>query len=270
VAGALRERLRSLPLAVYLYHRLRERLPLRMAQTPYGFRMAGRADMREGAFETEEVALLRELFGGCDVFVDAGANAGLYTCLARGAGRRALAIEPSAANLRLLRANLRANGWDDTEVVAAGLAAAAGEAELFGTDTGASMLAGWAGQSKRTLLREKIALRTLDELLGARFAGERLLVKVDVEGAEHDLLLGAAQTLARAPAPAWLIEICLTENFPGGVNPNYASTFEAFFSRGYRAVTANAARRPVTRADVARWAAEGRAASGTHNYLFSR
>ena len=266
----LRARLRQIPLAAYWYQRLRESLQARPVPTRHGFRFAGNAAMQAGDFETEEVTLVSSLLDGCDLLVDVGANVGLYTCVARGRGRQAIAVEPLPANLRLLRANLAANGWSDTEIAAVGLAAEEGTAVLFGSDTGASLIPGWATLPQRTLLRHTIRLTTLDALLGQRFAGERLLIKADIEGAELGMLRGAARTLERSPAPAWLVEICLTENFPGGVNPDYAATFEQFFARGYAARTANAAARGVTREDVARWAAQDRADSGSYNYLFTK
>ncbi len=269
---SLRDRLRNVPIAAYLYHRLRDMLLLGapMSGTPYGFRMAGNAAVRAGAFEPEEVALVRSLLAECAALIDVGANIGLYSCLARSVGRRAVAIEPHPGNLRLLRANFAANGWRDTEIVAKGLAAAPGSAELLGANTGASLVPGWATLSRRTLLRQTIELTTLDALLEGRFAGERLLIKVDIEGSEFAMLRGAARTLERDPAPAWMVEICLTENFPDRVNPDYVATFDAFFSRGYAARTANGEARPVTRADVERWARQGRAESGSYNYLFVR
>lgn len=273
IVASLRSRLRRIPLASWLYHKLRGALlPLGagVSETPYGFRMAGNAAMQAGRFEHEEVLLLRSLLGECAALIDVGANVGLYTCLARSMGRRAVAVEPHPDNLRVLRANLAANGWDDTEVVPMGLAQTPGSAELYGTDTGASLLAGWASLPRRTLLRRTIPVTTLDTLLEGRFAGERLLIKADIEGAEYAMLRGAAGTLDRSPAPAWMVEICLTENFPQGANPDYVATFDEFFSRGYMARTANDAMRPVTRADVVRWASNGQAESGSHNYLFTR
>ena len=268
---SLRAQLRKIPLAAYWYHRLRELLVPggSMSATPYGFRMAGHAQMQAGRFEPDEIALTQSLLAERDVLVDVGANVGLYTCLARSLGRRALAVEPLPTNLRLLRANLAANGWSDTEVVVAGLAQEAGSAELFGTDTGASLVPGWASLPRRTMLRRTIRLTTLDALLEHRFVGERLLIKADIEGAEYAMLLGAARTLERDPAPAWLVEICLTENFPDGPNPDYVATFDQFFSRGYEARAANSAAR-VAREDVLRWAAQGRSDSGSYNYLFTK
>ncbi len=267
---ALRARLREVPWLALCVQRLRELLRPAGAQTRHGFRFAGNTAMQAGEFEAEELKLVRELLLRCDRLIDIGANIGLYTCIARHLGKQALAVEPLPDNLRLLRANLAANGWSDTEVVEFGLAEQDGSAELYGADTGASLRAGWATLPRRTLLRRKIRLTTLDALLEGRFAGERLLIKADIEGAEHGMLRGAARTLERRPAPAWLVEICLTENFPDGPNPDYVATFEQFFSRGYAARTANAAGRSVTREDVARWAAQGRSESGAYNYLFTK
>jgi len=268
----LRGRLRRVPWLSLAYHRVRESLlPLaRAVRTPYGFRFKGSAAMQAGSFEREEMDLVRGLLAERDVLIDVGANVGLYTCLARSLGKPAVAVEPLPSNLRMLRANLAANRWADTEIAEVGLAALAGEAELLGTDTGASLVPGWAGLPHRTLLRRTIRLETLDRLLAGRFAGQRLLIKIDIEGAELACLRGAAQTLQRTPAPAWLVEICLAENFPGGANPDFVNTFDLFFEYGYRAWTANAACRPVTREDVGRWAARGRAESGSYNYLFAR
>jgi len=225
--------------------------------------------MQSGKFEQDEVALVQTLLPDHQRFIDIGANIGLYACVARSAGVPVIAVEPLSANMRVLLANLSANGWTDTEVVAAGLASAPGIAEILGDGTGASLLPGWGALPENTLLRERIPLNTLDAILGNRFPNERLLIKIDVEGAEHDLLAGAVATLKRDPSPTWLIEICLDENFPEGGNRHFAETFEVFFALGYRAESASS-RRPVSRTDVLRWAQEGTAEPGGHNYLFQR
>ena len=265
--------LRRQPRLAYLAHAARHAWlsgRQQLVMTPFGFRFAGSSDMQSGAFEPLEVELVRSLLPLHQRFVDIGANIGFYSCLARSFDVPVLAIEPLPTNLRVLLANLAANAWEDTEVVAAGLSSRPGVAEIFGDGTGASLLKGWASLPDNTLLRERIPLTTLDNILGSRFAGERLLIKIDVEGAEHDLLAGAMTTLKRDPAPTWLIEICLKENFPEGGNPRFVETFEKFFELGYRAESANAERRPVGREDVARWAKRGHAELGGHNYLFRR
>jgi FkbM family methyltransferase len=254
------------------YHALRGIFAKPAVATPtqYGFRMAGNAAITSGAFEAEEVELLRKLLPQHDRLVDVGANIGFYSCLARQMSKPVVAVEPLAENVTLLMSNLCVNGWDDTEVVVAGLSDKGGIAEIFGSDTAASLVAGWASRSERSLIRERISLTTLDALLAGRFLNERLLVKVDVEGGECELLKGATKTLSRLPAPTWMIEICLSENFPGGRNPRYVETFDVFFDHGYVAKTVNREQTQVTRKDVSDWAAMGHTPTGIYNYLFSR
>lgn len=268
----LRERLRGLEwlaFAVHQYRTARRRLALKPQPTPHGFKFAGNRAMQSGAFEPLEVRLLGALIGAADRFVDVGANIGLYTCLARSLGKPAIAIEPLPDNLACLYANLLANGWQDTEVHAAGLAAHPGIATLYGTDTGASLVPGWANAKTYDFLRTTIPLTTLDNVIAERFAGERLAIKVDVEGVEYAMLQGARATLVREPRPVWLVEIVLAEQQqPDGSNRHFADTFEMFFEAGYEAFAASESARRVESDDVRRWVRQGHADAGAHNYVF--
>lgn len=243
------------------------------SETPYGFRLYGSATsaahtaMRKGLFEPEETDVLRRVLAISDVFVDVGANIGFYVCLACHAGRHPVAIEPQPKNLRLLYKNLRANGYDDVEVVEQAVADKPGTAMLYGpSGTGASVIPGWAHQ--HTGYHSAISLTTLDTLLEARFAGKRLLIKIDVEGAEFLVLKGAAATLARHPRPVWMVELCLHEFHPQGMNPDYLATFDKFWEHGYEARTADARQRLIAPGEVLDWIKAGRSDSGVINYLF--
>jgi hypothetical protein len=110
---------------------------------------------------------------------------------------------------------------------------------------------------------------TLDTLLGNRFQGRKLLVKIDVEGVEYDVLKGAGAVLAYEPKPVWLVEICLKEHHPGGSNPRYEDTFRIFWERGYRASTAEREPRPVTPEEVVDSVRAGLTRSGIINYIFT-
>ena len=241
--------------------------------TPYGFRLYGSATsvhheaMRKGRFEPEETDLLRRALVSSDVLVDVGANIGFYVCLACHAGKHVVAIEPQPKNLKLLHKNLLANGYQDAEVIPLGVADKPGTAMLYGpSGTGASIIPGWAHQ--HTGYHSVISLTTLDILLEGRFAGKKLLIKIDVEGAEYRVLKGAAATLARHPRPVWMAEICLHEYHPRGMNPDYLATFEKFWEHGYEARTANSKQRLIAPEEVRAWVKAGRAGSGVINYLF--
>jgi len=233
--------------------------------TPFGFLLAGDASMQSGRFEPVETALLQRCIAQADVFVDIGANVGFYTCLARRQGRHAVAIEPLWDNLRYLYRNLTANGWDDVEVWPLGLAPEPGLKTLYGAQTGASLVAGWAGVSPA--FNRTIAVTRLDLILGDRFHGKRMAIKIDVEGAEYGVLQGAGRVLERSPKPVWLIEIVRDLHHPGG-NRDFARTFDLFRSRGYLAYKADAACTPVLDDEICRWAA-GTATPDVNSWIFA-
>jgi len=186
----------------------------------------------------------------------------------RSLGVPVVAFEPLQQNLDYLLMNVDANSGAAVEVLPIGLAAAPGVLSLYGAGTGASLIPHWAGTSG--VLSNRISVNTLDNLIGGRFPGQRLTIKIDVEGAELTVLLGAVQTLCRSPAPRWLVEICLTENYPNGINPDYAAVFDRFFEHGYRCCSVEEGMRPVLRPDVERWARLGKRDFGYVSFYFER
>ena len=248
--------------------------PTRARRTPFGFVLVGSRSihhraMQNGTFERTEVDLVCELLENAQVFVDVGANVGFYSCLARTRGAHVVAVEPQPLNLKYLYGNLLSNGWPDVEVFPVGVAKDPSVVTLYGASTtGASLIANWAGASKR--VSQTIPVSTIDIILGSRFLGRNVLIKLDVEGAEYAALQGASMTLRSTPAPTWLVEVCLDEFHPLTPNPNYRATFELFWDNGYEAWTTNSPRRRIERADVYRWCQLGRSDSGVINYLFMR
>jgi FkbM family methyltransferase len=241
--------------------------------TPLGFKLVSNSYvsnrvMQAGAFEVEETEIIRRHLSGAEVFVDIGANIGFYTCLARSEGKHAIAVEPQPRNLECLYASLLLNGWTDTEVYPVALGDRCGLVTLYGASgPSASLLPGWAAYSKR--FQQTIPLTTLDALLGSRLDGKKLLIKIDVEGAEYGVLKGAKRILSTCPGPTWIVEVCLGEYHPSGVNPDYSATFEMFWTHGYEARTADRNNRLVTPADVRDWIALKRTGLPTYNYVFT-
>lgn len=241
--------------------------------TPYGFQICGSQSMhhiamQRGEFEPEETELFIQQYEQADVVVDVGANIGFYTCLARSYGKHVLAVEPLPRNLKYLMSNLVVNKWSDVEVFPVGLSAKPGLATLYGaSSTGASLIGSWAGASR--VFQRTIPLTTLDILIGNRFEGRRLFIKIDVEGAEYSVLCGAVATLQLNPKPSWVLEICLDEYHPHGMNPDFKSTFELFWKHGYEIRAANKSKKLIKPSDVARWVGSGKCDSGTINYIMT-
>lgn len=243
------------------------------ATTPFGFKLATRAhpayeQMRSGQFEREEMRIFGHLLDRSDAFIDVGANIGYYTCFALQRNKPTVAFEPQAQNLECLYRNIEANGWGDAvEVVPVALSTKPGLLSLYGASgPSASLVKDWAGYSSR--FRQTIPANTMDNLLAGRFPGQRLVVKIDVEGAEFQVLKGALATVARSPRPSWLVEICFREYHPNGVNPDFLQTFALFLDNGYDCYRADETCAPVSRADIQRWLATGVRDSSTFNYVF--
>ena len=234
--------------------------------TPLGFQLVGGHEMQSGTFEPDETRFLETALAVADTFVDIGANIGYFSCLARARGKRVVAFEPLAENLQYLLRNLSLNGFDDVEVFPLGLAERPSLAHLFGGSTGASLVEGWADVA--TSYRSTIATNVLDTLLH-HHAGERMVIKMDVEGGEFRVLQGASLTLARIPRPTWLIEVCLTEHYPSGINPHFEDTFRLFWKHGYRSYTVEKERRPVMPGDIQRWVHNRSRDFGGYNIEFS-
>ena len=242
--------------------------------TPQGFKLTSGFHpayqlMRTGRFEVDETALLTRMLTRADRFIDIGANLGYYTCLALQQGKPVVAFEPQTQNLQCLYRNLLANGWlQGAEVVPVALSDRVGLLELYGASgPSASLIKNWAGYSSR--YRQMVPVSTLDNILGGRFSGQRLLLKIDVEGAEHAVLKGARATLARDPKPTWLVEICLQEFHPEGFNPDFRDIFQLFWEHGYEAYAVAATLQRVTPEDVERWWITRKTDYGTFNYLFA-
>lgn len=240
--------------------------------TPYGFKLIGSNSihhhaMQEGTFEPEEVALFKEQFFQADIFVDVGSNIGFYACLARSAGRHVVAVEPLPKNLEYLSTNLLANGWKDVEVFPVGLSESPGLATLYGaSSTGASLIGNWAGAS--AFFHRTIPISTLDILLGNRFVGKKIFIKIDVEGVEYSVLLGGEGVMQMQPKPTWVLEVCLNQFHPKGVNPDFKDVFDLFWRHGYEARTADKNNKLIQPSDVERWVSLGICDSGTINYKF--
>lgn len=154
-------------------------------------------------YEVAQLTRCRELLEqqGITHFFDIGANFGLYSVLLSGSPsvRVIEAFEPLPRNVNQLSANLYLNGLDTTVTVHS-LALSDGEARMAlfvdGHSTGVSTI-NPEGVARDTAAYDssiEVQTRTLDSLTTLR--DTNVLVKVDVEGAEVQVLQGMQGFLA--------------------------------------------------------------------------
>lgn len=117
-----------------------------------------------------------------DLFIDVGANVGVYTLWAASLGAAVIAVEPAPAAIAQLRANVALNPIANVAIVEAAVTDSPGRAS-FTANAAMSHLGGTA----------TVDATTLDAVLGDRHAAG---VKIDVEGAERLVLEGAGRALA--------------------------------------------------------------------------
>ena len=135
-----------------------------------------------------EMRVWQEWLGEGDVFVDVGANVGLYSIVAAELGCHVIAVEPAPDMASLLRSNVVLNGLDLIEVREVALMAHAGFVHLAGADPNRRSAKPAVGRDQ-----ESLPALTLDDLLGsAPIAG----LKIDVEGNERLVLQGADNLLS--------------------------------------------------------------------------
>lgn len=130
-----------------------------------------------------EMAAWRRFLGDGDLFVDVGANVGIYSILAAELGAESIAIEPAPDTFALLRSNIELNGYR-IRAIPAGAGSAEGQMR-FTSGKDCANLVDPQGPAEVQLL-------TVDSLIGDRMAGG---LKVDVEGYEIEVLRGATKAL---------------------------------------------------------------------------
>ena len=234
-------------------------------ETPYGFKISGPEAMQRGLFEPEETRCIQQYLNEkVDVFIDVGANVGYFTCIARSMNKYTVAVEPLFQNLFFLYANLDVNQWTDVEIFPLGLSDHPGVATIYGPGTAASLIKDWAGVSTKKCT---IPLSTLDIIIGSRFRNKQLLIKIDVEGTEYDVLMGAEETISSQPKPIWLVENCVVGHHPAGYNPNFMQVFDFFWKHGYQAKTLDRISKIVSPVDVELWM-RNKNTEADSNFLF--
>jgi len=131
-----------------------------------------------------------------DVFVDIGANLGLYTCIVmkNGLAPRVIAFEPDRRNRIHLRANLLINDLLDADIQIheIALGAAPGTLRLVPgpeRDIGLSQIV----EDARPGEGYDVEVRRFDDVVA--LAGLKLAIKIDIERYERKALAGMVRTL---------------------------------------------------------------------------
>lgn len=188
----------------------------------------------------EEIAGFLRVAERARTLYDVGAWKGLFSLLFCGLGqrRRAIAYEPSPTGVAAIEALARENGCADLVVRPVAVGASPGRASGRIAPDGIVSIERDASAGRAI---GELALVTLDDEVASLGLAPDLL-KIDVEGYEHEVLVGARRLLARHK-PAICLELHLDLLERRGLSA--ALVIDELASHGYRFETS--AGRPMTR-----------------------
>ncbi len=184
--------------------------------------------------EQVETELVRHIVQPGDVTVDVGANLGWYSSLlareVKSSGR-VYAFEPNQKAARLVKNIARKH--PQLEVRTEALSDQNDWSTFYITD---NWISGSLHAEHQEAEEQRTKMVTLDTFLADSNHNTIDFLKLDAEGAEPQVLDGAARTLDRPDAPIWLLEMSSDEADKAGHHPaDILSCFADASNANYRA-----------------------------------
>lgn len=161
-------------------------------------------NLYSGLMEYEDMAFVLHALRPEDLFVDVGANMGVFTVIAsKVIGAHVVCFEPVPSTFEGLQAQIALNGTQD-RVIANNKGVGREPGTLRFTGGKGAMNQVVAGAVEADAEGQEVAVTTLDSEL----ANDRsMMLKIDVEGFELYVLQGAASVLSSGNVEAILIEL---------------------------------------------------------------
>lgn len=173
-----------------------------------------------GTFESAELAFVERFLKPGMTMLDLGAHHGLYTLLGSkrvAPGGKVFAFEPSPRERRALHLNVLLNLCWNVTIQGLALGSENTRANLFvvdGSQTGCNSLRPPDVLCGTSPVRVRVT--RLDDWLDSQRIDQVDFIKLDVEGAELDVLMGAERLLDRTPRPVILAEVQDVRTHPWG------------------------------------------------------
>jgi FkbM family methyltransferase len=195
----------------------------------------GAAIYWRGAHDWAPIFVLGKILRKGQTIIDVGANQGEYSLWAvkqTGQNGKVIAFEPMDGLFEQLKTNFSLNPSYQKALIPikTGLSDKPGQLSLYGKEGDNEGVNTMFPTDSHTVLIQEIKLDSLDHQLKELNCGHVDLIKVDVEGAELQVLKGALRTL-EAHRPYLMIEINREACLAGGYEPE--EIFELLRPLGY-------------------------------------
>lgn len=169
--------------------------------------------LEQSEFEGLEQAFLWLYLRSGDTFLDGGTHAGLFSCIAAKCisyGGKIFGFDPNPLCLSLYKQNLEELGFRNFTALNVGLSDEDGIAQLLLGKPGLSAFSTFASNAihhaEISCETMQVTQRSLDSILCEFQVPCITLAKLDVEGWEKFVLMGAQQSIVAGKFPVWMIE----------------------------------------------------------------
>jgi len=162
---------------------------------------------------------IERILEGGDIFLDIGANVGIFSLIASRRFRTVYSFEPTPDTCRYFRRNIDISGVDNVHLFPLALSDKSGEMTLYSNplNSGGNSLQPFPEEFLRfNSITEPqkwvVEISTLDKIVFDCQMQQLDLIKIDVEGHECNVVVGAKRTIERFK-PDLFIEVSSFENF---------------------------------------------------------
>ena len=151
-----------------------------------------------GTYEVPIQNIFTQHLKAGDVFYDIGANVGFFTIIAAklvGNTGKVYAFEPGQGNASSIRHNAQLNNFTHVEVIEKAVSHSSGEGQLLLAQYSGGHALATADAPPDLAGEVTVDLVSIDDLIAQKQIQPPNFVKVDVEGAELDVLKGMTETI---------------------------------------------------------------------------
>ncbi|MHA1665023.1 MAG: FkbM family methyltransferase [Candidatus Njordarchaeales archaeon] len=175
-------------------------LPFVIVPTSYGIFITPPASPKAqmlGTYEPTVSQIIKSSLETGDIFIDVGAHAGYYTLMCARLAKKVIAFEPNPINYKFLYFNILLNRLKNVVAVKAAVSDFDGYGELNVPYQKGKVLTSQSSLIHRGERTFNVRVVTLDKILDSIHITQPFIIKIDVEGAELNVIKGALRTLSK-------------------------------------------------------------------------
>ena len=185
-----------------------------------------------GFYEKQAILCWEQLIRPGSTVLDIGANAGYYSLVAAPRAGHVVGFEPATALRQQFETNLQLNHLQNVTIVPMAAGIARGETTLFLSAADNTGMNAVKVPENFSGSRENVQVTDIDSWMAENNLPDVHLIKIDVEGAEMDVLTGMTQLLLRS-RPILFVEVIAAQLAVFGQSP--AILFGFLREKGYTA-----------------------------------